>query len=324
MHREAAAIAEALGNVMIGWKVAGSEDGDIIVFLKDAPHALKKLCNSLEGRDGMILDGQTVSLGILHDVFKATHYTKDGLLGLKLTRLTEGHFQKNVMTKMNVKLAAQVFSKTMYNLCTVILPARDPTVYARLAPMMGPTLQLLEDWNHLFDVMNSRCDKAHLNIHNINSAGHRHVVELLQTSAGMERWRQQCNAGGRGGGGKRLNKWVARETGNDCIALGLGVAALAALHARSDRCLILRRLDQDKCENHFANVRARGGQGHVTVATAKSAEMRSQHQRLARAHIKSNSRGAPAADGVAGETFDPRKHRPTADDKIRDSVLVTY
>ena len=28
---------------------------------------------------------------------------------------------------------------------------------------------MLEDWNHLFDVMNSRCDKAHLNIHNINN-----------------------------------------------------------------------------------------------------------------------------------------------------------
>ena len=324
MRCEAAAIAAALGDVMIGWRVAGAPDEDIIVFLKDAPHALKKLCNSFEGRGCMILDDQPVSLGLLHDVFTATHTTKDGLLGLKLTRLTEGHFKKNAMTKMNVKLAAQVFSKTMYNLCTVILPARDPAMYARLAPMMGPTLQLLEDWNHLFDVMNSRCHKTHLDIQNINSAGHRHVMELLQTSAGMERWRQQCNAGGRDGGGKRLNKWVARETGNDCIALGLGVAALAALHARSDRCLILRRLDQDKCENHFANVRARGGQGHATVATAKSAEMRSQHQRLARAHIKSNSRGAPAADAVAGETFDPRKHRPTADDKIRDSVLVTY
>lgn len=317
---EAAVIAAALGEIMIGWTQTSWPEQDIIIFIRDAPHCLKKLCNSFEKRDGMLLDGQPVSLGMLHDVFKATHLTKDGHVGVKLTKLSEAHFVKNNLSRMNVKLAVQVFSTTMYNLCTVTLPARDPVMYARMAPMLAPTLQLVQDWNHVMDIMNSVCNKVHLNIHNINKPDHRHVSELLQASAGMERWRQQSSAGL---GGSRPTRWVSSETGRDCIALGLGVAALAALHAQSDRCLILRRLDQDKCEHHFANVRERGAHGAVTVAVAKSAEMRSHTQRLARA-VKGNARGAPADSVVAGKMFDPRQYTPTSEDKIRDSLSLTY
>ena len=130
-----------------------------------------------------------------------------------------------------------------------------PEVYARLAPLVGPTLQLLQDWNHVMDVMNSLCHLPHLSIDNINEPDHCHVKELLQTSAGMERWRQQSSAGG---GGARPTQWVSSEIGKDCIALGVGVAALAALHARRDRCLILRRLDRDK----FARARCPRGRHH--------------------------------------------------------------
>ena len=102
----------------------------------------------------MLLDGQPVSLRMLHEVFEATHYTKDGRKGVGDTHLTVGHFKKTNLSRMNVALAAQVFSRTMYKLCTIVLKKRDPPLYARLAPMLGPTLQLLHDWNHLFDVMN--------------------------------------------------------------------------------------------------------------------------------------------------------------------------
>ena len=91
-----------------------------------------------------------------------------------------------------------------------------------------------------------------------------------------------------------------------------------------DNCLILRRVDQDKCEHHFANVRDLGAHGTVTVAVAKAAEMNSQHQRLAKVNKKSNARGSPAADVVAGKTFDGRLHKPTSADKIRDSLPMRH
>ncbi len=28
-------------------------------------------------------------------------------------------------------------------------------MYARMAPMLAPTLQLVQDWNHVMDIMNS-------------------------------------------------------------------------------------------------------------------------------------------------------------------------
>ncbi len=51
-------------------------------------------------------------------------------MGVTLTKLSEAHFVKS---RMNVKLAVQVFSTTMFKLCTVTLPARDPEMFARMA-----------------------------------------------------------------------------------------------------------------------------------------------------------------------------------------------
>ncbi len=110
------------------------------------------------------------------------------------------------------------------------------------------------------------------------------------------------------------------------MRLGLGsLRWLPCTPAPTDNSLILRRLDQDKCEqHHFANVRDLSAHGTVTVAVAKAAEMNSQHQRLAKVNKKSNARGSPAADIVAGKTFDARLHKPTSADKIRDSLPMRH
>ena len=66
-------------------------------------------------------------------------------------------------------------------------------------------------------------------------------------------------------------------------------------------------------------MRERGAHGAVTIAVAKSAEMGSQTQRLAKA-VKGNARGAPEDKVLAGKMFDPRRHQPTSEDIVRESL----
>jgi len=119
-------------------------------------------------------------------------------------------------------------------------------------------------FNRTFDIMNSRAHDKKLQtpakkIELINSGKHKHVKELLQTSAFMARWKLQSlkkqGSDGSAFPAARSTAFVTMECGNDAIGIGLGVAALAKMYAVQSNTdggpLILRRLDQDPCEHHF-------------------------------------------------------------------------
>ena len=89
-----------------------------------------------------------------------------------------------------------------------------------------------------------------LNIDLIDGPEHRHVSELLHASAFLARWKLIRDSGSNGKDRARPKRWLAKEAGDDAVAVGLGVAALAAMHARPDFKLRLRRCDQDCAENH--------------------------------------------------------------------------
>ena len=151
---------------------------------------------------------------------------------------------------------------------------------------------LLAESDHLLDIMNSRTNDRsdEKKINHINKGDHVHVKELLRSSGIVMRWKMQASRRERV---DRPSAWLTKEAGSDFIGIGLGVAALAALHAESiGGPIILRRLDQDCCEHHFANLRQRAGHGKVDVGLAKQGEMMSTSLRLT-AHAKSNSRGVP-------------------------------
>ena len=270
----------------------------------------------------MELDGQPVSLKILRDVWASTHFTSGGAAALKQTRLTSGHFDKNEMTRMNVRLAVQVLSNTMINLATVVLPRVNPDAFRRLSVLYGPTLQLAAHVNHLVDVMNTRVTVEKLNIDLVNDPEHRHVRELLHVSAFVQRWRQQAmrDASTRVA---RPIRWLAKEAGEDAIVVGLGVAALARLHAMADFPLCLRRLDQDCAENHFANVRHKAGSSSATTDTCKLAGQEANVSRFAKSG-KSNTAGAEPDPVATDMLFDQRDYVPSASDKARESLHVFY
>jgi hypothetical protein len=89
----------------------------------------------------MELDGHPVSLKILRDIWVATHFTTGGGAALK-PKLTSAHFDKNEMTRMNVRLAVEVLSNTIISLATGVLPRVNQGAFRRLSALYGPTLQL--------------------------------------------------------------------------------------------------------------------------------------------------------------------------------------
>ena len=320
----AAAVAAALGAVKVGWTQKPGYEPRVIVFMCDMPHVVKKVVNSMERRgEDMMLDGKPVSLKILRDVWVATHF-HDGHAALKRTKLSSAHFDKNQMTRMNVRLAVQVLSATMLNLCKVTLPRTNPDVHRRLSPLIGPTLQLVTHFNHAVDVMNSRCCDDKVKIDLVDQPDHRHVAELLHASAFLQRWKLQALRLG-GIRTERPSRWLTKEAGADAIAMGLGVAALASLHARQDFVLLLRRLDQDCAENHFANVRRRGGNNGATTDTAKAAQQAANVNRFAKCgKSHTNTRGAEPDPIATSMVFDQREYMPSDADKMRESQHVFY
>ena len=324
-HDEAQDIIVAIGAVLIGWKVQVGSESWTVVFIPDAPHGLKKLCNSFELRHGMELDGCPVNMKNLETVYSATHLTANKMPGLKVSRLTAGHFHKNCLSRMNVSLATQVFSQTMIDLFNVTLKKTNPALHKEMKPHMRSTLLIVGQWNHVFDIMNSRTNdkKKRIDVSHINQRKHRHVKELLVATATIVRWRLQA-VKYEGGKTKRPKRWLSKEAGDDCSNIGIAVAALASLHAETEGGpIILRRLDQDCCEHHFGNVRQRGGHGGVTSDVAKGAQMASSCVRFAKLG-KSNSRGARASSTASEMVMDPRNYMPTSVDKLRESKPVCW
>ena len=299
----------------------------LIAHDANAPsQVIKKLANSFERRPDMQLDGDPVGFEQLRDVWRVTHFDTNGRAMLKQTKLTAGHFNKNNMTRMSVKLAAQVFSNTTVDLSHVTLKAQDPAMYRRLSVTMSSNIMFCSDWNRVLDIMNSRVHEAKLGIQLINAPDHKHIIELLQASANVLRWKLQATEAATSAEERaRPPRWMSREAGNDCISLGLSVAALAAVHATTLKAhpLVLRRLDQDKVENHFASVRQRGGHGGVNCQTAKRAQQVSNTAVFAK-YSKSNARAAPPDATSTRMQVDLRRYMPTREDVVRESQPLFY
>ena len=228
------------------------------------------------------------------------------------------------MTRMNVQLAAQVFSSPMVDLFEVTLKKGDPATYNRMAPYMGPMLQLLQDWNHAFDILNSRvaAKSEKVKVHHINKRDHLHVRELLTTSARIVRWKLQSQ---NRDGGENPPSWLAKPTGDEAIELGLAVAALAALHAETPGGpIICKRLDQDCCEHHFANTRLSSGHGSTDVTAVQRALMASAAFRVQRGAAKGNARASPADPTALRAPIDLRDHMPTKEDIERESARLDW
>ena len=99
----------------------------------------------------------------------------------------------------------------------------------------------------------------------------------------------------------------------------------ASLHARPDFVLRLRRLDQDCAENHFANVRRRGGNNGATTDTAKAAQQAANVNRFAKCgKSHTNTRGAEPDPMATSMVFDQREYMPSDADKMRESQHVFY
>ena len=114
-----------------------------IFVMYDPPHLLKSIRNNFHKYD-LCFDGRTVSFKHIEALYKLES-TK--VIGLKLTpKLTQKHISLTGFSKMNVKLASQVFSHSVYMLhCH----SKD------LPPEAADTAEFVRKVDNLFDCFNS-------------------------------------------------------------------------------------------------------------------------------------------------------------------------
>ena len=309
LHDEMIEIEKHLGNRKIGWKWKEH----LIIVVPDPPHVIKKLANSLELREDMTLDKKPMTMDMLYDIWEKCSKDNSGRdIAVSPSKISVRNFKKNALSRMNVKLAAQIFSNTMIWLYKDVLKHSNPEFYKQLTPLVQPLLKFLKLWNDTFDITNSRVggDDRRVEVYHINKRDHDHVHHLLKTSAFIMRWKLQAKPTEVRG---RPTAFLTLESGNDAIDLGLSFAALAALHSETEGGpIICRRIGTDCIENHFSNVRQFGGNSGVTTQTATRAISRSTTVRLVK-HSKANHSGKTSWEpSVAG---DIRDFMPTKEEK---------
>jgi len=331
-------IERVLGDLNIGWNTneKATSGNHIVVVVPDTPHVMKKVVNSLERRKTMELDGYAMSLGMLESIWEAVQGGGESNPGLRATKLGFDHFHRTSMSRMRVGLASQVLSQTMYDLFHVFYRKAYPTRYENEKDLLRPLLRLVLMFNRTFDIMNSRTHDKKLQtpakkIELINSGNHKHVKELLQTSAFMARWKLQSlkkqGSDGSAFQAARTTAFVTMECGNDAIGIGLGVAALAKMYAAQSNTdggpLILRRLDQDPCEHHFGHIRQASGHCAVTTGLTTKCQMTSSAIRFARIP-KGNAGDACPRDAVGSSSIDLRTNKPSREAVRRETSRTTW
>jgi len=213
-----------------------------VYCIYDVPHIIKNIRNNLMTHD-LVVDDNVVSFKYLRHMFDEEQQST-----LRLApKLTKLHFDIRLFRKMNVRLAAQVLSRSS------AVAIRTYVHFGRLEPSALPTADFVENINQLFDVLNSMCV----------SAKNKWKKPLSSTSVDQFKYLDECVA------------WIGRwrfvhpvtgaskaslpcQTGLQQTILGVRSAAAELLQNHSFKYVLTSRFNQDAIENFFGTVRSKG------------------------------------------------------------------
>ena len=133
--------------------------GDYIIFLPDMPHLTKNIVTCLElsssksSRRSLKFGNCPVNLGMGEEVWLALGGNSRQL---QETKLTSYHFDKNPYSRMNVALAMQVLSRTMYELIKMAIEDAEISLRLKIKEMYWHLAKLCLNWNTVVDICNGR------------------------------------------------------------------------------------------------------------------------------------------------------------------------
>lgn len=203
----------------------------------DTPHLMKSIRNTLSKYD------IEINLDIIKWKYIEQFYKTDKEKCIKLApKLTDSHIYFSGFEKMRVKLATQVFSRT------VASALYTHSVLGALPPEAAATATFIQNTDELFDVFNS----AHLHHFRSRKCAISDSNDNLAFLDTMETW---------------LNSWkvIANHNNFPCIdGWLLNINSLKCLwqdvkENHDFKFLLTNRINQDCLENFFAAIRNTGG-----------------------------------------------------------------
>jgi len=213
-----------------------------VYCIYDVPHIIKNIRNNLMTHD-FVVDDKPVSFKYLRQMFEEEQ--KSTLrLAPKLTKL---HFNIQPFRKMNVRLAAQVLSRSS------AVAIRTYVHFGRLEPSALPTADFVENVNQLFDVLNSMCVSAKNKWKKpLSSKSVDLFTYLDECVAWIGRWRFVNPVTG------ATKLTLPCQIGLQQTIIGVQCAAKELIQKHGFKYVLTSRFNQDAIENFFAAVRSKG------------------------------------------------------------------
>jgi hypothetical protein len=218
------------------------EKGDKTYFyLFDPSHLIKSVRNNLNKYDFCFDDNKTAKWKDIVDFYKLDEQQRFRLA----PKLTKKHIELPPFSKMKVKLATQVISRTV---------AAGLDTHAKIKGLQGSdTAEFLYVFDELFDAMNSSqrtCIKRY-KCAITNDSGHFDLFQQRLT------WLDSLRAIDKSG--KNVTKTIKCLTGWKITLSAVMQLWPLLLNKYAFTFLLTRRLNQDPLENFFSVIRQRGG-----------------------------------------------------------------
>ena len=208
-----------------------------VYFIFDPPHLLKCTRNNLHNHD-FIING-----GVISWQYMKMFYLKDSRLKIKMApKLTDRHIMLPAFSKMKVKLASQVFSRSVYVAMLTQINTHQLTIEAL------PTADFIRKMNDLFDCFNGK-KVCHPNPYKrALSDKTPHVEYLNEIVSFIRSW----NIGNISNEMFKFNKgWI--------FSIHSLLMLWDDLKQEGFKFLPTRQLNQDPLENYFGKVRMEAG-----------------------------------------------------------------
>lgn len=226
----------------------------------DPPHLIKTLRNNFLSGNFHFYMNKEASFQVVKDLYKLDSTSSTGRA---IPRITEKHLYPNTFQKMNVKLAAQVFSHS------VAAAIKAAVATKQLPPSALDTADLVEKIDKLFDALNSQTLYAAKPWHSALSYSNIYAQKALQDGYLLCTTLTKSNT---------KTGALSRPPCFQGMCQTINAVSLMLIDSIGEgfKFLFTRRLNQDPLENQFSIYRQSGGYNrNPTARTFKAAFMMS-------------------------------------------------
>lgn len=239
----------------------------------DVPHLLKCVRNNFL-KNNFSLNGKYISFS---DIRKVHELDKISKTGKSLIKITDRHLSPNSFEKMNVKLAAQLLSNSVFAAIKTSLQTNQ------LVSGTGEnTAYFVKTLNDLFDALNSSHFQNKVPCNRVLSDGNKEVLSAINDGYNLLKDLRKVNFNGK----------LSRPYSFDGFLVTINAVKqfFKQQKEKGFKYLLTGRLNQDPLENQFSVYRQKGGYNrNPTVKSFRAAFKMNIVDNMMKPPVESNS-----------------------------------